>query len=190
MYKGSFFSRRYKLSWRVPFVCDAICKVLDPIWLIDIGCGIGDYVKGFIERGVRAEGVEGSENCTPFLVVPERLVRIVDMRKELIFLADSMYDMVLCLEMLEHIEEEYADIVVSNLSSMTNKILTSAAPPGQGGHYHVNCRPKEYWVEMFSRYKFTHNRSIVDAIRKEWEPINHKKEMSAYYKNLMYFERE
>jgi hypothetical protein len=30
----------------------------------------------------------------------------------------------------------------------------SAAPPGQGGHHHVNCKDKKYWIEKFEQYGF------------------------------------
>lgn len=186
MYKGSFFSRRHKLSWRVPHVCNAIIKILDPSSLIDIGCGIGDYVAGFLMNSINAYGLEGSENCLPYLIAPKDRVAIADFRG---VIDVGYYDLALCLEMLEHIEEEFADVVVNNLISIADRILTSAAPPGQGGHYHVNCQPKSYWIEKFANCGYEYDEKIVGRIRKEWEPVRRKKEMSAYYNNLMYFER-
>lgn len=186
MYRGSFFSRRSRLIWRVPHVCNAICLVLNPLSVMDVGCGIGDYVVGFLLNGVKACGLEGSENCLPYLIASKDRIVIADIRNA-INKSLGWYDLVLCLEMLEHIEEEFADIVVGNLASMSDRILTSAAPPGQGGHYHVNCQPKSYWIEKFAAFGYKYDESVVAQIRKEWEPVRHKKEMSAYYKNLMYF---
>lgn len=189
MYKGSFFSRRSRLSWRVPHVCNAIDKVLNPLSIIDVGCGIGDYVDGFLTRGVFAYGLEGSKNCLPYLVVPEDKIIITDFRNRDKTLNWYWYDLVLCLEVLEHIEEEYANNVIYNFSTMSDRILTSAAPPGQGGHYHVNCQPKKYWENKFGNYGYKRYEGIEEAIKKEWEPVKHKKEMAAYYNNLMYFGR-
>lgn len=184
IYRGSFFSRRHKLNWRVPYVCNAVIKVLNPLSIVDVGCGIGDYVAGFLINGVDAYGIEGSKNCLPYLVAPEDKITITDLRKTLSW---YWYDLVLCLEVLEHVEKEFANMIIYNFSNMSDRILTSAAPPGQGGHYHVNCQPKSYWIEKFAAFGYKHDENVVAQIRKEWEPVKHKKEMSAYYKNLMYF---
>lgn len=188
IYKSGFFSRRHKLSWRVPYVCNAVIDVLNPKSIVDVGCGIGDYVDGFLVRGINAYGIEGSENCLPYLEAPKDRITIDDIRNRLNG-AFGWYYLVLCLEVLEHIEEEYADIIVYNFSNMSDRILTSAAPPGQGGHYHVNCQPQSYWIEKFVKYGYKYDESVVKRIRTEWEPVKCKKEMSAYYNNLMYFER-
>jgi hypothetical protein len=186
MYKESFFARRHKLMWRVPYVCEAVCKIFDPSSLIDAGCGIGDYVYGFIMNGVNAFGVEGSKNCIPYLMAPEDKIFIKDIRD---IIDVGWYDMAICLEVLEHIEEDFAETVVYNLSCMSDRILTSAAPPGQKGHYHVNCQEKGYWVEKFAKYNYKRDEEIEERIKKEWGSVKHKKEMRAYYSNLMYFER-
>lgn len=186
IYKASFFKNRDKLSWRVPYVCDAIVKVFHPNSIIDIGCGIGDYVEGFEERGIPSFGLEGNKNVLPYLVIPEDSVFIRDLRKPVYL---SHFDLVVCFEVLEHIEPEYADILVSNLTSLSDRILVSAAPPGQGGHYHVNCQLSEYWEDAFTREGYQRKASVEDAIRDEWAPVRYKKEMSAYYNNLLYFQK-
>lgn len=185
MYKASFFAKRDKLSWRVPLVCGAVCEVLDPTSLIDVGCGIGDYVSGFLMHGVNACGVEGSKNCIPYLAAPEDKIFIRDLRE---IIDVGYYDVALCLEVLEHIEEEFADTIVYNLNCMSDRVLVSAAPPGQKGHYHVNCQEKQYWIEKFAKYGFKRDESIEERIKKEWFPMR-RKEMSAYYKNLIYFRK-
>jgi len=196
MYKGNFFSKRHKLSWRVPFVCDAICNVLNPNSIIDVGCGIGDYVKGFQDRKVdTAHGIEGSVNCLPYLVVPKYYIFIQDLRQKICLNYDgichvSKYDLAMCFEVLEHIDPECADILVENLIMLSDGILVSAAPPGQEGHYHVNCQEPYYWIDKFKKHGYELNMNIVYQIQEEWEPVRHKKEMRAYYNNLLYFEKE
>lgn len=186
MYRGSFFAPRHKLTWRVPHVCNAICKIISPSSLIDIGCGIGDYVQGFLMGGVDAFGIEGSKNCIPYLVAPEDKIFIKDIRE---LIAVGQYDMVLCLEVLEHVEHEFADTIIYNFNNMSDKILTSAAPPGQKGHYHVNCQPKEYWEQKFAKRGYHRDKKIENKIKLEWGPVKSKKGMNAYYFNLMYYER-
>lgn len=186
IYKASFFKNRHKLSWRVPYVCDGIIKVLRPKTVIDIGCGIGDYVKGFEERGALSFGLEGNENVLPYLVISENSVFIKDLRRPVYL---SRFDLVVCFEVLEHIEPEYADMLVNNLIGLSDRILVSAAPPGQGGHYHVNCQPKEYWEDAFITHGYRRMLNIEHSIREQWAPVKHRKEMSAYYNNLLYFQK-
>jgi hypothetical protein len=62
------------------------------------------------------------------------------------------YELVICTEVAEHLEEEFAEIVVDNICENAKRyIFFTAARPGQGGHYHVNEQPHSYWMEKFSR---------------------------------------
>lgn len=189
IYKGSFFSRRYKLSWRVPYVCDAIAKVFAPMSLIDVGCGIGDYVSGFRSLGIDAKGIEGSTNCLPYLSVDKELIYIEDIRRVVAGVGKG-YDLAICFEVLEHIEESFLYNVIFNFHSLSNKLLVSAAGPGQKGHHHVNCREPAYWERMFSSRGYKRDKHIEDEVKDGWKQVKHKKEMSSYYNNLLFFERE
>jgi hypothetical protein len=55
----------------------------------------------------------------------------------------------LCLEVLEHIEDKYWKDVLLNITKLSDKIIFSAAHPGQGGTGHINCRPKLDWIKRF-----------------------------------------
>ena len=188
IYKGSFFGRRNRLMWRVDPVCNAIYSVLKPASIIDVGCAIGDYVKGFTDRGVIAYGLEGSENARPFLVVPEERIFFEDLRMRVRI--DMCFDLAMCFEVVEHIEPEYTKQLINNLVCLSPRVLVTAAALGEGGHYHVNCQPHEYWIEEFKGFGYKYIPRIVGLIQKEWESWKTKKEMSSYYKNLMYFEGE
>jgi hypothetical protein len=39
----------------------------------------------------------------------------------------------------------------------TDKVIFSAAHPGQGGSGHINCQPKEYWRKRFANNYFEYN---------------------------------
>jgi len=186
IYGPRFFARRCSLNWRPKIVCTAISNVLKPKSVIDVGCAIGDYVQYWESvLGVKAHGIEGSPYAAPYFVSDK--VIVADVRKEIVRI---WADLVTCLEVLEHIEIEYIDNFLSNMIPMSDRFLVSAAPPGQGGHYHVNCQPREYWVKKMKDLGFCYDESIVEEVRKEMEPWKHKKEIRAYYNNLLYFERE
>jgi hypothetical protein len=55
-------------------------------------------------------------------------------------------DLVYTVELVEHIEEQYVDHVLSTLANGKLLMMTHAVP-GQGGHHHVNCQDSPYWIE-------------------------------------------
>lgn len=187
IYTKSFFSSRHRLKWRVPIVCDAVKTILNPSGIVDVGCAVGDYVRGFTDTGMDAAGIEGSESSLPYLQCASDQVFFADLRKPL---PNNIpcFDLAMCFEVAEHIEPEFARMFAENLERLSDRILMSAATPGQGGHYHVNCQPHEYWIDMFANTGYRMNENIVAEFRTYWKPWQNKKEMSSYYKNLLFFE--
>ena len=186
IYKGRFFARRDSLNWRAAPVCTAINTALFPESVMDVGCAIGDFVHYWQNNlNVEAYGIEGSPNAVEYFMTDK--IFVYDLREPIKL--NFAIDLVTCFEVAEHIEPEYADQFLANLCGVSNRILMSAASPGQGGHYHVNCQPKEYWVEKMEYLGYGYDHTIVRMIQSLWEPWRKKKEMSSYYRNLFYFER-
>ena len=184
-YGDRFFRKRNSLSWRVPLVCDAIIKAYPDIeFVYDCGCAIGDFVKGFNDRGLVANGFEGSSSVLPYIVDPN--VEITDLREP--FYAPH-YGLCMSFEVAEHIEPEYAEIYVQNLCRLSDNVLITAAPPGQLGVGHVNCQPQEYWIDLFKKLDFLPDYHIMKFIRDAWGNVKTKKGMNAYYSNLLVFRK-
>jgi len=181
IYGSKFFARRNRLMWRAEIICRAVVDVFDPESVIDVGCGIGDYVHYFHNNlNVPAEGIEGSEAARPYFVSEN--VYVCDLRKEIVRIHA---DLVVCFEVLEHVESEYSDIFVENLTNISNQILVSAAPPGAGGHHHVNCQPQKYWIKKFLQFDYGYDEVLTCMIRNALKPWKHRKEL--YHDNLMFF---
>jgi len=189
IYKEGFFKKRNSLLWRVPVVCEPIVKEFKPYSIVDVGCGVGEYVMGFFGLGVHfSYGIEGSENCLPYIVVSNKYISIQDLRIE--FDLKKSFDLAMSFEVAEHIEPEYADQYLDNLTRLSDRILLTAAPPGQSGHYHVNCQPKEYWIEKFNLLGYANIQERAERVKEAWLPWKHRKEIyGGYYNNLLYFER-
>jgi hypothetical protein len=187
MYKGRYYARRDSMAWRAEPVCDTICEVLDPKSVIDVGCAVGDLIKEFDKRKIMCYGIEGTDNVVPYLMVDKDKVFIKDLRLPLNL--GLSFDLAICLEVAEHIDKECADQFVENLSGLSRRVLISTAPPGQGGHGHINCQPYNYWIRKFIDRGYLHIQSISTLIKGALEPWKHKKGIKAYYDNLLYFER-
>lgn len=68
------------------------------------------------------------------------------------------FDLVTSIETAEHIEPEYADMLVTTIALHAEKrIIFTAAMPGQIGHGHVNCQPMFYWREKFYHHGWVWN---------------------------------
>jgi len=186
IYKGRFFARRDSLIWRAEPVCTAINTALAPESVMDVGCAIGDFVHYWKNNlNVPAYGIEGSPNAIEYFIADT--IFIYDLREPIKL--NLAIDLVTCFEVAEHIESEYTDQFLMNLCGMSRRILMSAAEPGAGGHYHVNCQPREYWMKRMNALGYGYNHTVVKMIQSLWEPWRKKKEMSSYYKNLFFFER-
>lgn len=189
IYGARFFARRHRLNWRAPIVCGAIKKVFNPESVIDVGCATGDLVAEFLKMGIAAKGIEGSKECLQFLECDAEKIFIRDMRYPMPPYMYNRWDLTICFEVIEHIEPEFARQFVYNISYMSNRLLISAAPPGQGGHYHVNCRPLEYWDGFFESHGCIRNQDLERQLKEILEPWKNKPGIKAYYQNLLYFER-
>lgn len=66
----------------------------------------------------------------------------------------SRWPLVLCLEVAEHLSEEAGDHLVSELCRVAERVVWSAAIPGQGGDGHVNEQPPFYWGARFNAHGF------------------------------------
>ena len=44
--------------------------------------------------------------------------------------------------------------------------LVTFAPPGKGGHHHVNCQTAEYWIDVFANYGFEYDDVTTQTVRK------------------------
>lgn len=124
--------------------------------IIDVGCGPGIYVQALREMGYEVEGIDPDPRC------PEKQISMFDV--------DGKYDLAICLEVAEHIDASLADDVVKKLTELAPTIIFSAAVPGQGGHGHINCQPKEYWEHKFGKLNFVLDRDttgyFIEEMRK------------------------
>jgi hypothetical protein len=189
-YKKTFFKNRHRLNWRAPIVCRAIKEIINPMTVVDVGCATGDLIAAYEGFGICSRGIDGSENCIEYLECERHKVIIHDLRTPLITLLENpKFDLATCFEVAEHIEPEYVDVFLDNLCKLSDKILISAAPPGQQGRNHFNCQPVDYWVLKFAKRDYFYNGYIVKDLRKAFTPWKERSGIRAYYNNLLFFEK-
>jgi SAM-dependent methyltransferase len=134
-------------------ILDIVMDYRRPESVLDVGCGLGTWLKVAQSRGISdIRGIDGSW-CDPSkLQVDARLVEALDLEKN--FDLGRRFDLVICLEVAEHISASAADHFIASLTRHAPMVLFSAAIPHQGGHHHVNEQFLPYWVERFARLDF------------------------------------
>ena len=116
--------------------------------LLDVGCGVGPWVATAKELGVpEAIGVDGSYVEERLLVIPKDMFVSADLTQALDM--QRRFDLVISLEVAEHIPPSSAETFVDNLTKHSDAIVFSEAIPGQGGNHHVNEQWPEYWESKF-----------------------------------------
>jgi cyclopropane fatty-acyl-phospholipid synthase-like methyltransferase len=168
-YTENFYKKRQGRSQRsareiVPLVLDLI----QPRHVIDVGCGTGTWLSVFRECGVEEVfGVDGEWVNREMLEIPKARFRSFDLKKPLYL--DRQFDLVVSLEVAEHLPGECAETFIDSLTRLGPVVLFSAAIPYQGGTHHVNEQWPEYWAQYFRDRAY----GVIDWIRKKvWQNNN------------------
>jgi SAM-dependent methyltransferase len=134
-------------------ILDIVMNYYHPASVLDVGCGLGTWLKVARSRRILdIRGIEGSWLDSSKVQVDPGLLEILDLEKS--FDLGRRFDLVICLEVAEHISASAADDFVASLTRHGPAVLFSAAIPHQGGHHHVNEQFLPYWAERFARFGF------------------------------------
>lgn len=127
--------------------------------MIDVGCGPPGMVYYAALRGVKAVGVDGD----PTVAHCSHVVIEHDYARKPLYVGE--FDLGWSVEFVEHVEERFVPNVMETFRGCRVVFLT-AAVPGQPGYHHVNCQPREYWVEQFRRFGFELDAEATEGTRR------------------------
>ncbi|MCF6359282.1 MAG: class I SAM-dependent methyltransferase [Cyclobacteriaceae bacterium] len=183
VYNNKFYSNREKTFLSARKIVPILMKDVAPKSVVDVGCGLGEFLAVFEENGVSdILGIDGEWVDKGNLRIESSKYRSEDLQKPLNI--GKNFDLVISCEVAEHIKEQYANIFVESLTSLGNAVLFSAAIPLQGGTFHVNEQWPKYWADKFKEQGFV----AVDYIRsKIWNDVDIK---FWYKQNLILFVKE
>jgi 2-polyprenyl-3-methyl-5-hydroxy-6-metoxy-1,4-benzoquinol methylase len=134
-------------------ILDIVGEYLQPASVLDVGCGLGTWIAALQGRGVKdVLGIDGPWLNPKDAVCDPSVLQVTDL--EAGFDLGRRFDLVICLEVAEHLSPQAAERFVESLARHSSAILFSAAIPFQGGHYHVNERFLSYWTTLFAKHAF------------------------------------
>lgn len=114
-------------------ILQPLIQMFDPKSVLDVGCGHGAWLVAAREFGVdEIYGIDGPWIDPQALLIPETFFSAQSLDQQLAL--EKRSDLVMSLEVAEHVEQEAADLFIDNLVRHGDVILFSAAIPFQGGH--------------------------------------------------------
>lgn len=156
-----------------------IKETINPTYLLDIGCGPGTYIEEYLRQEIPAQGIEPDVRADHRHIKPGSLTDVIS----------DTADLVVCLEVLEHIDPAFEDYVVANLAATVEpmgRLILSAAQPGQGGTGHINNRPRQYWIDRLEDLGLTYDEDATDELRDYMQSGYH---MGWFVNNVSVFKR-
>ena len=154
--------------------------------VVDVGCGIGLYLKAFADiSGATVKGFELSQYAIDHALIDSSDIMSHDLSLPLF--PHKRYDCCISFEVAEHIDKAHAGIFVRNLTLLSDVVIFSAAKPGQGGTDHVNCQDEEYWIDIFGFTGYDYSEADVFRIKHKIEESGIELKDMFPYENLMVF---
>jgi len=143
-----------------------LMELFNPLSVLDVGCGKGEWLEAFpVDQKCGVDIAAEEPWIVHDLTVPLGLPRT--------------YDLVLCVEVGEHLPEDSADTLVDTCAKHSRTVVFGSAVPGQGGAGHVNEQPHEYWHEKFNQRGY----ATLDCIRPK---LAGRYDVKPWYRNNMF----
>ena len=197
-YDASYYAHHCAADGDVPYgqnqhwldffsgVAARIKSDIAPGTVLDVGCAHGLLVQALRDRGIEACGFDVSEyavahareDVRPYCLVGDILRPI-----------PARYDLITCIEVVEHLAEEDADQAIANLCQVTDDVLFSSTPVDLREETHVNVRPPEFWAEQFARHGFARDLGF-DATFLAWWAMRFRKMRDPWHRFVVGYERE
>jgi SAM-dependent methyltransferase len=163
--------------WRTFFgqVADAVIAALQPRRTYDAGCAIGLFVRALLERGVDARGGDISEFAVSG--APEGLRERLEVR-DLTQPFSERYDLISCIEVLEHMSPSAAQQAIVNICAATDMVLLSSTPDDFVEATHINVRPPSSWAQDFARQGFFRRTDVDASFLSPWAVVFERRELT------------
>lgn len=167
-------------------IAERIVRDLQPDSALDAGCAMGFLVESLRKRGVDAFGVDVSE----FAIgeVHESVAEycaVASLTEPL----ERSYDLITCIEVLEHIPAEETDRAIANLCRATDRILLSTTPDDFTEATHVNVRPPEEWSAALAREGFLRDLDYDASYVTPWAALYRRQDARGLTDAVRHYDR-
>lgn len=143
-------------GWEEVFdhIAKCITSELEVHTAMDVGCASGYLVESFHKFGVVAEGIDISEYA---LSCVKEDMKNVCYRQSITEPLAKKYDLITCIEVLEHLRPEEISLAIENICNATDLVIFSSTPFDYDEETHLSVHSVDYWVEQFAYQGFYHD---------------------------------
>jgi SAM-dependent methyltransferase len=164
--------------WRSFFggVAEALVTLFEPESVLDAGCAKGLLVEALVARGVDAVGIDISDHA-----ISEASESVRDRLSVGSIAApiNGTYDLITCIEVLEHMEPQQADTALDHLTEASSLIVFSSTPRHFDDPTHINVRPPGEWAARFAERGFFRRFDIDLGVLSPWAVAFERRPMTA-----------
>jgi SAM-dependent methyltransferase len=156
-------------------VADQIVREFHPTSALDAGCAMGFLVEELRKRGVDAYGIDVSEYAI------SQVHESVAEQCSVASLSEPLgrrYDLITCIEVLEHIPPAESDRAIANLCAATDRLLISSTPGDFGEPTHLNVLPPEGWSAKLAEQGFLRELDRDLSYISPWAALYSRREAS------------
>lgn len=157
-YKSGFGVDYSEKDFWIPFFDSIAKKIVEkysPKTVLDIGCAFGYIVLALRNNGVQAYGIDISDyavNQADESIKP--YIKAMSVLDDLPDEFPKKYDLVISIEMIEHLYEDDGLRAIKKMTEYSDRILLSSTDNDFDEPTHVNVQPKEYWCEKFAAHNY------------------------------------
>ncbi|MBB2203208.1 methyltransferase domain-containing protein [Gluconacetobacter tumulisoli] len=161
LYDQAFYAAQAEASLEsARHVLPELFRYYRPDSVIDVGCGVGPWLRTALELGVpRGLGVDGDYVRREQLLISPDQFCPADLSQPDLFTTissktDGRFGLVISLEVAEHLPFDRSESFVDDLTRLGDVVLFSAAVPYQYGTGHINEQWPEFWALLFRNRGF------------------------------------
>ncbi len=167
-------------------IADRIVSDIQPKTVLDAGCAMGFLVEGLRNLGVEAYGVDISEYAIEKV---HQDVRDYCWQGSIVEPFPRSYDLIISIEVFEHMDPEDAEAAARNLCNHTDDIIFSSTPFDYEEATHFNVRPPEYWSELFAKQGFFRDVDIDTTFITDWA-VRYRRVEEPLHRHVRNYERK